>query len=99
MPCEDAPCCGCCGLNAWYQEDLAAYEARFESLDDDFYDEFESNYGQPPCSGCGAPESACICEPEPGPYSWSPGTGRPQSESDVEADKMEARDTKARGWS
>lgn len=71
MPCEDAPCCGCRSPNVRYQEDLAVDEARFESLDDDFYASiveerqmaFTTQYGQPPCRDCGAPESACICEP------------------------------------
>lgn len=92
MPCEDAPCCGCCGLNAWYQEDLAAAEARFESLDDDFYDDFYDDF-----------ESS----DEPGPFDddsidrYDPpvGTGRPRTDEEAMADRLEARDTKARGWS
>lgn len=36
MPCEDAPCCGCCGSFPWEADSLASQEeAYYQSLNSD----------------------------------------------------------------
>jgi hypothetical protein len=51
MPCEDAPCCGCCGLAAQLADDASEREAMIERMldyddrwDDSMNPEAEDDY-------------------------------------------------------
>lgn len=37
--CEDAPCCGCCGRNAYGDESYSPYDNEYS--EDDFYNDFD----------------------------------------------------------